>query len=157
MGFLNGRQDVSYFYNSKNMQWHQLGDFEHFVFAMINVDSDKKIVDAILKYEPNKKIFIHSHLAQTNTLVLQGEHRLYEPDGALKEVRPTGTYTASAADPNPHSEGGGSDGAIVLYSIRAEHNNLFEIFDESMNVVGTLGLEDFATVLSEQRQASIAI
>jgi hypothetical protein len=152
MGFLHGNQDISYLYNHQNIKWHQLGDFKHFVYAMINVDTEKKIVDAILKFTPNEKIFLHRHLAQTNTLVLQGEHRFYEPNGTLKEVRLAGTYTATPADPDPHSEGGGNEGAIVLYSIRADQKEIFEILDEALNVVAILTLQDFLDVFNEQRQ-----
>jgi len=51
----------------------------HFVFAMFDVDEPRQIVDFILKFAPNQQIFLHRHLALTNTLVVQGEHRLYEP------------------------------------------------------------------------------
>jgi len=80
---------TSYPFDDRNIHWYKLGDFEHFVFAMLDVDEPKKIVDLILKFEPNKQIFLHRHLALTNTLVVQGEHRLYEPDGALKEFAPS--------------------------------------------------------------------
>jgi hypothetical protein len=85
----------SYAFDDRNIRWYTLGDFEHFVFAMLDVDASQKIVDFILKFPPNQQIFLHRHLALTNTLVVQGEHRMYEPDGTLKEVRPVGSYTST--------------------------------------------------------------
>jgi len=67
---------MSYAFDDRNIRWYTLGDFEHFVFAMLDVDVSQKIVDFILKFPPNQQIFLHRHLALTNTLVVQGEHRM---------------------------------------------------------------------------------
>jgi hypothetical protein len=93
----------SYVFDDRHIRWYRLGDFgehfvpfgQHFVLTVLDVDVSQKIVDFLLKFEPNQQIFLHRHLALTNTLVVQGEHRLYEPNGALKEVRPVGSYTSS--------------------------------------------------------------
>src|SRR5690348_4364796 len=71
-------------FDDRNLRWHKLGDLEHFVFYVFDADPERGVIDFILKFEPNKKIILHRHLALTNTFVLQGEHRLYEPDGTLK-------------------------------------------------------------------------
>ncbi len=72
---------------------------------MLGIDREKGLVDFIIKFEANQQIVLHRHLALTNTLVVQGEHRLYEPNGALKEIRPVGSYTSSPPG-EPHGEGG---------------------------------------------------
>ena len=83
---------ASYSFDDRNVRWHKFGDFTGLVVAMFDVDEEKNQTDFIVKFEPNSKIFLHRHLAHTNTFVVEGEHRLYEPDGeTLKEVRPTGT------------------------------------------------------------------
>ena len=97
-------------FDDRNMRWYKLGDFEHFVFAMLDVDTEKLIVDFILKFPAHEQIFLHRHLALTNTLVVQGEHRLYEPDGSLQEIRPVGSYTSSPPG-GPHREGPAMAGA----------------------------------------------
>ncbi len=129
-------------FDDRNMKWGKLGDFEYFVFAMLDVNPKKGLVDFIIKFEPNKQIVLHRHLAHTNTLVVQGEHRIYEPSGALKEIRPVGSYTSSPPG-EPHREGGGVDGCVVYYSIRAEDDGVFEIFDDDQKMIGTLGMPDF--------------
>jgi 2,4'-dihydroxyacetophenone dioxygenase len=143
---------TSYTFDDRNIRWYELGEFKHFVFAMLDVDEKKKLVDLILKFEPNRQIFLHRHRALTNTLVVQGEHRLYEPNGALKEVRPVGSYTSSPPG-EPHREGGGAEGAVVFYSIRGEQDTFFEVLDDDLNVVGTLVLQNFVDAFREQKNA----
>ncbi len=143
---------ASYAFDDRNIRWHELGEFKHFVFAMFDVDVSQKVVDFVLKFPPNQKIFLHRHLALTNTLVVQGEHRLYEPNGKLKEVRPVGSYTSSPPG-EPHQEGAGDEGGVVFYSVRGKDGVLFEVLDDNLNVIGALSLEDFVGALKEQKNA----
>ena len=137
-------------FDDRNIRWFNLGDFENFVFAMLDVDVPRQIVDFILKFPPNKQIFLHRHLALTNTLVVQGEHRLYEPNGALKEVRPVGSYTSTPPG-EPHREGAGDGGGVVFYSVRGKDGVLFEVLDDDLKVIGALTLQDFVAALKEQK------
>jgi len=100
---------------------------------------------------PGERIFLHRHRSVTNTFVVQGEHRLYEPDGGVKEIRPVGSYTCSEPSDDPHSEGGGAQGAVMFYSTRGCANGvLFDVLDDSANQVGTLTLQDVATLFEAQ-------
>src|ERR1700687_1273201 len=85
-------------------------------------------------------------LELTNTMVVKGEHRLYEPNGALKEVRPVGSYTSSPPG-DPHREGAGDEGGVVFYSVRGKDGTLFEVLDDDLKVVGTLSMTDFVDAL----------
>jgi hypothetical protein len=143
----------SYRFDDRNIRWFKLGDFEHFVFAMLDVDVPGRIVDFILKFPPNQRIFLHRHLALTNTLVVQGEHRLYEPSGRLKEIRPVGSYTSTPPG-EPHREGAGDEGGVVFYSVRGKDGVLFEVLDDNLNVIGTLSMDDFVGALNEQKHAA---
>jgi hypothetical protein len=144
-------QRTAFALDDRNIRWQKFGDFEHFVFAMFDIDKQNKVIDLILKFDPKQRIFLHRHLALTNTLVIQGEHRLYEPDGALKEVRPVGTYTSSAPG-DPHREGAGDEVCVVFYSVRGGDDVLFEVLDDSLKVVGTLSRQDFIDAFEEQRR-----
>jgi hypothetical protein len=139
-----------YAFDDRNIRWYPFGEFEHFVFAMLDVDEQKKIVDFIIKFVPNQQIFLHRHLAHTNTLVVQGEHRLYEPNRRLKEIRLAGSYTSTPPG-EPHREGGGQEGAVVYYTVRAEGDRLFEVLDDNLKVVGTLVMQDFIDAFKEQK------
>jgi quercetin dioxygenase-like cupin family protein len=142
----------SFAFDDRNLRWHKLGDLEHFVFFVFDVDLERGLVDFILKFEPNQRIILHRHLALTNTFVVQGEHRLYEPNGALKETRPVGSYTSSLPG-EPHREGGGDEGCVVFYSVRGNTDILFELLDDNLNIVGTLTVRDFIEALEEQKKA----
>lgn len=144
----------SYAFDDRNIRWSKLGDLEHFVFAVLDVDPSQRVVDFIIKFEPNQQIILHRHLALTNTLVIQGEHRLYEPNGALKEVRAVGSYTSSQPG-EPHREGAGAEEAVVFYSVRGKDGILFELMNDDLNVVGTLGMEDFIQAFDEQKKARV--
>ena len=145
-------ETASYQFDDRNIRWRKLGDFEHFVLAMLDVNEKKRLVDFIVKFDPNQQIFLHRHTAHTNTMVVQGEHRLYEPNGKLKEVRPVGSYTSSPPG-EPHREGGGREVCVVYYSIRADGDTMFELLDDDLKIVGTLGMADFINLLTEQKKA----
>src|SRR5512144_1488678 len=100
-------ETMSYAFDDRNIRWYKLAGFEHFELTVLDVDENRKLVDVLVKCAANQQIFLHRHLALTNTWVVQGEHRLYEPTGALKEVRPVGCYTSSPPGA-PHREGGGA-------------------------------------------------
>jgi hypothetical protein len=95
-----------YKFNDSNIQWQPFGDFEHFVYSILNIDEKNLIFDVLFKLEANKQIFLHRHKALNTTFVVQGEHRLYEPNGEIKEIRAVGSYTVSPASEEPHREGG---------------------------------------------------
>ena len=131
-------------FDDSNITWFPVGDFMHFVASILHVDAERRIVDFVLKYEANERIVRHRHLAEAGLFVVQGEHRIYEPDGTLREVRPVGRYTASPASPEPHSEGGGEQGAIVLYSMRPDDaDRIFELLDDEGNSIAVLGIPFF--------------
>jgi len=143
----------TYAFDQRNLRWFPLGDFKHLQISMLAVDPEARIVDFIVKFDAKQRIFLHKHLAQTNLFVVQGEHRIYEPDGSLKEIRKTGSYTPSAAG-GVHYEGGGDTDTIVLYNIRGNgKDEMFEVMDDDGRVVGIIGVADFAALLAEQQKA----
>jgi len=90
-------------------------------------------------------------LVHNNTFVMQGEHRLYEPDGKLKEIRAVGSYMSSPAG-DAHREGGGSDqDVIVFFNIRRKDGVLYELLDDDLNVIGTLSTQDFIELYQAQQ------
>ena len=109
----------AYAFDDRNIRWSKLGDLEHFVFAVLDVDTPRKFVDFVIRFDPNRQIVLHRHLALTNTLVIQGEHRLYEPDGSLKEVRPVGsTLPASPANRIGKAAATSTPWSSIVYAAR---------------------------------------
>jgi len=131
-------------FDDRNIHWHKLGDFEHFVYTILDIDQDNSIADVIFKFEPHNPIVLHRHKVLNKTWVIQGEHRIYEPNGDLKEIRQVGSYTSSPANPDPHRECGGDEGAVVFFSIRANSNEdvLYELLDDQQIPIGTLTLQN---------------
>ena len=147
---------TSYAFDDRNIRWYPLGDFKHFVFAVLNVDEQKKVVDVIAKFEPNKQIFLHVHRAFANLFVVQGEHRIYEPNGEIKTVRPAGSYTTYAPG-DAHREGGGDEVCIVFYSFRLDDETLWDVLDDDLNVVGSATMEDLIGLSKEQKKDQPAL
>jgi len=143
---------IPYQFDDRNIQWRELGDFKHLVASIFFVDEEKNIVDFIIKFDPNEKVLLHRHLAATTTFVVDGEHRIYEPDGQLREVRPVGRYTFSTAS-DAHNEGGGPIGGIVYFNVRGTTDALFDLLDVDLNVVATLRTGDFKAAFDAQKQA----
>jgi hypothetical protein len=85
----------AYNFDNHNIKWNKLGDLEHLLYSVLNVDEKNYIVHVLFKFDANEKIVLHRHMIPNNTFVVQGEHGLYEPDGTLKEIRPVGSYRSS--------------------------------------------------------------
>ncbi len=131
-----------------NVNWQELEGFDHLVFKVLSVDRINKLVDVLFKFAANEQIALHRHVALNHTLVLEGEHRLYEPNGDLKEVRPCGRYTVSPPSDEPHSEGGGDTDVVIHFSIRGTDGLMYEILDDEFNIIATLGMDDFENLLN---------
>jgi hypothetical protein len=135
-----------YSFDDRNIRWKTFMDLDHLHLAMLDVDREKGIVQVLYKFAGNQQIILHRHKTLNKMLVVQGEHRLYRANGELKEVRPTGRYTVSPADDEPHREGGGEQDVIIHFTIHSEDGPIYEALDDDMNVVATIGLEDFAAL-----------
>lgn len=142
---------TSYKFDDSHIQWQRFGDFEYFVYSILNIDEKNKIIDVLFKLEANKQIFLHRHKTLNATFVIQGEHRLYEANGKIKEIRAVGSYTFSPANEEPHREGGGEEGAVVLFSIRGNSGVLYEILDDNANQMGTLSMQDLVNLHAKQQ------
>lgn len=141
-------------FDDSNVSWYQLEGIENAWYHVCDVDVEAKIVDVLFKFDANKKVILHKHHADYRTFVVQGELRIYRRDGSLKETRPTGSYVLTAGGGEPHTEGGGDVDAIVFFSNRGTDGMIYEILDEDLNTLATLGLHDFKALLEAQTAAS---
>ena len=139
-------------FDDRHIQWRELAGFKHMLVSIFFVDEAKNRVDLLIKFDPNEKVLLHRHLADTNTFVIEGDHVIYEPDGRVREVRPVGRYTFGTGR-DAHDEGGGPNGCILYYSVRGETDALFDMLDANLNVVATLHTADFKAALDAQQQA----
>ena len=113
---------------------------DHVRMSILNIDDEAKIVDVLFKFAANEKIVVHQHTSAYNTFVVKGEHRIYTPEGELTEVRPAGTYKAGVASEEPHTEGGGDEDVVILFSLRPydAETPIYEILDDNRDVEATM-------------------
>lgn len=144
-------------FDTRNIKWYTLEGFPHIAYHIYAVDEKARIVDILFKFDAGSQIVLHRHKADYITLTLQGELRIYRPNGELKEIRPVGAYVVGKAEGEPHREGGG-DGqdVIAFFSNRNVDNLVYEILDDNLNTVGTLGMEEFKALHAAQGTQSDA-
>jgi len=136
-----------FLFDDKNIQWRQLDGIEHLWFRVLDVDAVSRAVQILFKFAAGQTIVLHRHKSVNKTFVIQGEHKIYHADGRLKETRPTGSYTVSPPSDDPHREGGG-DGqdAVVIFTVYDNDGVAYEILDDALTIVATLGYQEFAAL-----------
>jgi hypothetical protein len=133
-------------FDNRTIRWKQIDGIDHLSLSVLDVDATNGVIHTVFKFAANERIILHRHLTLNKTMTLQGEHRLYHPDGELKEIRPTGRFTVAPPSDDPHREGGGDQDAVVLFAIYGD-GALYQALDDGENVVRTLTVEDFAGLL----------
>jgi hypothetical protein len=137
-------------FDDRNIRWRELPGFKHMMVSIFFVDEARNRVDLVIKFDPNEKVLLHRHLADTNTFVVEGEHVIYEPDGRVRESRPVGHYTFGTGR-DAHDEGGGPNGCVLYYSVRGDSDTLFDMLDANLNAVATLRTSDFKAIFDAQK------
>jgi 2,4'-dihydroxyacetophenone dioxygenase len=133
------------------INWQPFAGLENLELTSCDLDEERGIVDLIVRFAPNKTVTMHNHLAQTNMLIIQGELRMYEPDGSTREVRPAGRYYRGTTG-DTHSEGGGPDGAVVFYSMRCDGaHDVLEVMDDKGDVQATVTMDDVRAAWAAQQ------
>jgi hypothetical protein len=110
---------------------------------VLGTDAGLGIADVLIRFEANRPGRLHRHVCDFTTFVLQGELRFWRPDGALKEIRPTGHYLRVAGHGEPHREGAGDRTAVVLFSFRGSSGDMIHYLGEDGSVAVRLGFADF--------------
>ena len=137
-------------FDDRNITWRTIEGLDHIAYHVLNVDAHARIVDVLFKFAANEAIALHRHGADYCTLVLDGELRLYRPNGELKEIREVGSYVCSRAGGEPHTEGGGDRDAIVYFTNRNVVGPIYEILGENNEIVATFGIPEFQALLEGQ-------
>ncbi|AFJ03768.1 hypothetical protein Q7C_2647 [Methylophaga frappieri] len=146
---------TTYEFDYYAVNWQQLTDFNNFYYYIFDVDETHQLVDVIFHFLPHTPIVLHRHCAINHTFVIHGEHRIYYPNGELKEIRPTGSYTISQPDDSPHRECGGDDGTIVLFNIRGTRGVMYEIMDDDGTVIAEFDMAAFKELFKLQEIGTV--
>ena len=83
-----------------------------FDLAVLGSQPENNTLDLLVRFAPNSHCHFHRHVAATRTLVLQGEHHVFdiEPNGeTVHKIKPAGTYSQSPGG-EVHMERGGPGG-----------------------------------------------
>lgn len=137
-------------FDTRNIKWNRIEGFDHIEYHVCDVDEANRSVDILFKFAANQKIAMHRHHADYRTLVLQGELRIYRPNGEIKEIRPVGSYIFTPAGGEPHTEGGGDQDVITFFSNRNVDGLIYEILDPDMNTIAEFGIPEFKALLNAQ-------
>lgn len=117
---------------------------------VFDIDLERQVADALVRFAPDREVASHTHVSQTNMLVLSGELIIYEDDGTVRDRRTAGKYYRGKRD-DTHNETGGTHGAIVLYSVRGHGDiKIIELLDETGNPTGALTFDDLVKIKSLQ-------
>lgn len=117
-----------------------------FDVAVLGSQPDHGTLDLLVRFAPNSHCHFHRHVAATRTLVLQGEHHVFDvgSDGeTIHKIKPAGTYSQSPAG-DIHMERGGPSGAIVLFNLHSPTGVLFETLDADHNVLAQSTIESMS-------------
>jgi quercetin dioxygenase-like cupin family protein len=139
-------------FDDGNVCWHTLEGIPDLWYNILEIDEKNGIVDILFKFSANAKIVLHRHHADYRTFIIQGELRLYNPNGELKEIRGTGSYVAKPKGGEPHTEGGGDQDVVALFSNRGVVGPVYEILDADLNPIAMLGLEEFKALQAAQQK-----
>jgi 2,4'-dihydroxyacetophenone dioxygenase len=137
-------------FDDHNIRWNTLEGIADVWYHVLEVDEKNRIVDILFKFSAHAQIVLHRHHASYRTFILQGELRLYSAEGDLIEVRDVGSYVEKPAGGEPHREGGGDQDVITLFSNRDVEGPIYEILDDELKTIATLGFDDFKSLLQAQ-------
>lgn len=117
-----------------------------FDVAVLGAQPDLGTLDLLVRFAPHSHCHFHRHAAATRTLVLQGEHHVFDVGSngeTVHKIKPAGTYSQSPAG-DIHMERGGPNGAIVLFNLHSPTGLLFETLDADHNVLATSTIESMS-------------
>ena len=141
-------------FDDRNIAWLPFGDFTGFAVSVCKVDVQQGTAEFLIRFEPKSQIQLHRHMCDTSTLVLSGEHRLYDPDGNIQDIRTVGSYTFSPPG-SPHREGAGEQPSVVFYILRSEHGLAFEFLNDDLSLLAPLGITDVDAFWQMQQLAAV--
>ena len=135
----------------ENIDWKPFNDMPGFVYKVLNVDEKRREIDMLFRFDPDSFCFNHRHVTKVTSIVLEGDHVVREFDDAGNErvsIRKAGQFSVSEGG-DAHIEGGGENGAVVLFNFRGDTDHIYDIMDDALNVVRKVYIRDFKRTLDE--------
>lgn len=133
----------NFLYDHSDVDWR---DFitEGCYYRLLNVDTEAKQADMLVKFEPNSECMYHRHAATTTTMVLQGELRVREQsdNGEVINVKRAGSYSIGG-EGEIHIEGSGDETAIIFFSMRTDSEIIYELLNTDLSLRKSITVADF--------------
>lgn len=145
-------------FGNGDIAWRPFAGFDGLYFHLLSVDDTTSVVDMLMKFDPHAECVPHRHVGPTKTLVIEGEHRLFEPvmdHGGPHTARVSGGFGRNNGD-ETHIEGGGEHGATILLQMTAVDGVVYEILDADGNIDRIITLDDFRRGLAKQQARAAA-
>ena len=137
---------------SETVAWRPFPGFDGLYYWVLTVNRDTAVVDMLMRFDPNAQCVPHRHVGPTRTLVIEGEHILFEPgDGTIELSRKVAGQLGENTGDESHIEGGGPAGAVILLTMTAIDGVVYEIFDDALELERTISLDDFERGLRKQQ------
>ena len=104
--------------------------------AVVGGDIAAGRIDFFSKWEPGTYCPLHRHLADTVSIVVEGDHYIEEVDGS-RRMRLPQHYACTPKD-ELHWEYGGPEGSIVFFSVTSREGGVFELVHPDGRSLGTI-------------------
>lgn len=138
-----------------SISWRPFPGFDGLYYWVLDVDRDRQAVDMLMRFDADATCVPHRHVGPTRTLVIEGEHVLFEPGDMSSETGRKVAGQLGVSDGDAHIEGGAGDGAIILLTMTAIDGVVYEIYDEAYETVErTITLDDFERGLRKQASSA---
>jgi hypothetical protein len=136
-------------FKTADLNWHILKggpEFDYpidYSLALLGAQPEHGRIDFLVRWEADAYCHFHSHLADTTTMVLEGEHHIVEttPTQTIHKVRTVGHYAYSPGG-DVHMEYAGPEGTLVFFSMAAADGRLFEVLDRDHNILTVTTIDD---------------
>jgi hypothetical protein len=111
---------------------------------VVDADVGAGRIDFLGRWAPNSYCHYHRHLGTTMAAILKGEQHLTETTEyeTVTKIRTAG-FTGQVPDGETHMERAGADGLTMLFSVHAADGRLFEVLDQTGNVLTAATIAEF--------------
>lgn len=140
---------------SSAIPWQPFPGFDGLYYHVLDVDRERQLVEMLMKFDPGSKCVPHRHVGPTRTLVIEGDHLIFDSADPSKHIstRSAGTISTNNGD-ETHIEGGGHNGAVILLSMTAVNEEIYEVFGTDMMLKRVINTSDFERGLRKQLKGS---
>jgi hypothetical protein len=146
----------AYRFDDRVISWKPFAGFQGLYYHLLSVDHDAQVVDMLMKFDAHAECVPHRHVGPTKTLVLDGEHLLFDPvadHGQANTARTASGFGSNRGD-ETHIEGGGPEGATILLMMSAVDGVVYEILNMDGSIDRTITMDDFQRGLERQQKAA---